>query len=279
MDLEPCAGAAPEEVRRIVGVELKAGDGAAALRYFVRARCRGESVELAVGDAAEGVTLSRVLDLGAEPASARARVLALAVTELVAEVRARADAVSPPPVVEPPPPPPIARPPEPAWRWTGLAGTRTTLAAGFTSIGIGTRLARRVRWLDLAFDLVGDHGAPVASVGRIDVDTLSLGAAALVTHDVDAVALFAGPGARFGLARLRGVPAAPDRARGDDLLSPWGGPFATFGARVAPRRLVLELTGELGYALGRVDALVDGAPQVSLGGAWFGAQFGAGGAF
>jgi hypothetical protein len=165
------------------------------------------------------------------------------------------------------------------WRWTGLAHTRATLSEGFAAFGIGTRLARRFGAFDASFDLLADHGAPVASIGRVEVDTLTLGGALLVTRAVPPLALFAGPGARFGLARLRGAPASPDLARGDSFVSPWGGPFATLGARLAPRPFVFELTGEAGYGVGNVAALVDGAAQVSLRGAWIGAQLGAGGAF
>jgi hypothetical protein len=163
---------------------------------------------------------------------------------------------------------------------TGIAHSRTALAAGFLAFGAGARVARRVASLELAIDALADHGAPMASIGRVDVDTLTLGIACLATRHSELLALFAGPGARFGVARLHGVPSAPERARADVFLSPWGGPFATFGARLAlPRHLSIELNGELGYSLGRIDALVDGAPQVSLVGAWFGAQLGAGGAF
>jgi hypothetical protein len=289
LDLTPCAGAAPEEVRRILAIELKDGP-----RASVRSSCVGETAELTVS--AAGASRGRAIDLGAEPASTRARVLALAIAEVVAELRE-------PPLPQPKPqaspeiqqdeaPRPAQAqspraPPEKkteaearanAWRWTGIAHARAT-ASGVAAFGVGTRLARGLGWLDVSVDALADHASPRASIGRVDVDTLTLGVQLLATRRVGAVGVFAGPGARLGVARMSGSPAAPDRARGEAFVSPWGGPMAAIGARVAPRGLVLEASGEIGYALGRVDALVDGAREIELGGVWGGAQLAVGGAF
>jgi hypothetical protein len=82
------------------------------------------------------------------------------------------------------------------------------------------------------------------------------------------------------VARIHGEPSSPARARGDALVSPWGGPTASFGVQVEPVvGFVLELTAEAGFAVAPVNALVDGSREVTMKGLWGGVALGMGGRF
>ena len=96
LEVDPCVQADVAEVRRIVGIELGAlledrepAGGAATTKGAsdttrVTVACAGPLVELRVDDPLTGKGLTRPIDLSTSSATARSRLLAIAIAELVA---------------------------------------------------------------------------------------------------------------------------------------------------------------------------------------------------
>lgn len=88
VELRQCEQPLEAEVRRIVGVELRAAviDAADARDAVTRvvATCRGSAVDLSLDDASTAKRLERTVALAEAAPTARPRLVALAVAELVA---------------------------------------------------------------------------------------------------------------------------------------------------------------------------------------------------
>jgi hypothetical protein len=109
LNLNGCDPALANEVRRIASVELRAvvvepTEAEGAVTHAVVA-CRGGEAELQVSDAATSKQLQRIVSLSDATSPARARLLALAIAELVAASWEELESNPQPKVAAVPPPP------------------------------------------------------------------------------------------------------------------------------------------------------------------------------
>jgi hypothetical protein len=294
LTLGPCPGVDASEVRRILPIELDTAlvDVADATTLGVTVRCDGERALLRVSAAIDGADapLERSLDLASTPAVGRARCMVLAIAELVAQIAPRPKVAplpavpAPSPVVAPPSvrdevmpvpsAPPAAPPPLPAWTVEGLVHERSSIAVALSAWGGGARvsyaLSPQTEW---ALDARGDHGAIVASLGTVGVTTASLGATFGVRYPLGALLLRGAAGLRLGATSLAGDPSNTASAHGASFVALWAGPCVDAGAELALTSwLVFGLAGEVGVDLAPTRGLVNGASEVSTGGAWLGAR-------
>ena len=297
LDVE-CPEARPEEIRRVVRVELRAllveePPGPDLTR--VRIVCKGDLAALTVDDPLTAKSLRRVVILtGAAPA-VKPRLLGLAVAELVAASWIEL-ALNPTPALPPAEPPPSA-----ASREAGRAVARARLGSGaaswspwslsaagafnltgFTSgpvlLGGGIRLGKDLpAHLALSLDLMFVHGSEAVSLGRVATDLITVAPALLARVRLGPVDLRGGVGLRVGGARLTGSPANPATARGDSLVAAVYGPMLTVSTSVRLWRfLLVEIAGEAGWLIRAIGGLVAHQREVSLGGAFLGFQLGLG---
>ncbi len=239
-----------------------------------------------------GKSLARSIDMRDAVASTRARLIAIAISELVFASWTEL-AVNPDPKV----PPTGARasweaiqsarqsarkecrilnPPQ-RLRMIGLASGRRFFSKAGTLWAGGLRLADdpfpAVGW---DVDLLVEHGSVAVSLGHVRIDTITVGAAIVAHHEWSIVSMRAGAGLRIGAATMTGEPSSPLR-NGRSVVSPWGWPLRVLALSVTPiRPLVLELQGEAGYVVLPLGGSVGGGDEITLSGAWAAVQFGAG---
>jgi hypothetical protein len=296
LEIDPCVSVSRDEVRRVVSVELGAllSDTSAPPSDHTRVSvtCSESVVALRVDDPLTGKSLTRTIDLGAAIERARARLLALAVVELISASWTELD-VNPQPRVPPAGPRASTEAREAALAMVRAQGERSTRShfrllvlgggvnffsnAGFLGGG-GLRLARdharRIGWM---IDVQADHGTASASLGKVSTDVVSVGAGFVFHQPWTRVSLRLGGGLRGGAVRLSGVPAPSPDAHGATFWAPWVGPMALGSVGVvATRRLTLDLTVEGGYVVSPVGGLVNGRREVAVDGAWIGFQLGVG---
>jgi hypothetical protein len=293
-----CPEAQPEELRRVVRVELRAllvdePPGPDLTR--VRIVCKGDLAALTVDDPLTAKALRRVISLtGAAPA-VKPRLLGLAVAELVAASWIEL-ALNPTPALPPAEPPASAR-----TRAAGRAVARARFGSGaaswspwslravgafnltgFTSgpvlMGGGIRLGKDLpAHLALSLDLMFVHGSEAVSLGRVATDLITVAPALLARVRLGPVDLRGGLGFRVGGARLTGSPADPATARAGSLVAAVYGPMLTVSTSVRLWRfLLLEVAGEAGWVVRPIGGLVAHQREVSLGGAFLGFQLGLG---
>lgn len=250
----------------------------------VAIHCAGEAVLIEVVVAGERRASS--IDLSALAADHRARALALATAELVDSL--------PAPVPEPPP----KRAPAPAP--TADAGAepaqargkrRPTLVAGALVEGLGRPAALLVglravlHGPSLAFvvpslSIDGATGGIEVRAARVALTTLSAGAHLTFGDSSGRVRWDAGPGVRFGWARLAGEPDAGANLEGRRLTAAWGGPEAraraAFGV-LPDQAFLLALELGAGIVVLPVRGLRDGAERIyGVQGPWISLSAGAG---
>jgi len=185
--IEACEPALAREARRIAAVELRATlveSAPDATVTQVRAECRGTAAALVVVDPTTGKSLERTVALTEAAANGRARLLALAVAELVAASWSELQS-NPQPRVPPATPlaPYAAR--ESARR--AMADRSVELAAAFDAhwLASGDCLfgggMRAVAWISPAlfarFDALADYGEVERTRGRVAVIMPSVSAA------------------------------------------------------------------------------------------------------
>jgi hypothetical protein len=107
-------------------------------------------------------------------------------------------------------------PGEPRLLWLGGAGVR-----------LQGDLARH---LGFSTDFSYHHGSAETTLGSVTSDLLSLQAAAHLHHQLPALTLRSGLGARFGAARLAGQPTDALTVRSDAAMGRVGGAAGVFGA-------------------------------------------------
>lgn len=253
LHLEDCLGADAAAVRRIVAAEL--GDALVGVERerggaapdapppeeegtVVRADCGVESAIVVVSHEGTDVRLERRVDLAAAAPSARGRLLALSIAEMVASAWAAVDALPPPPPppppepearpIEPPPPPPDppAAPPEPppppppppptrpiGIRLIGVArvsGTPVHVSGGG---GLGLEIGLPLS-LGLGADVRYEQGeAEAGAYGRVALRVAWASVLALVRPIVDWSSLTIGVGAKLGVGWLEGLPTGNVPAR------------------------------------------------------------------
>jgi hypothetical protein len=293
LQMDPCVGASLDEVKRILAIDLGAllSDplGSSDTTHAIIS-CSGPLVSLRVDDPITGKSLIREIDLSSTPPRVRARLVALAVSELISASWTELEINAHPAV------PPVGAVASPSARQSALSVIEThmppllgslrveALASGeffFTQVGalwggglrVGQDRAHRFGW---AIDALAHHGATTTSLGEVVADTITLGPSFFFQHRWTRVALRVGGGVRGGAARLEGRPSGPS-VHGAVAWSGWLGPMVDASLTLAPaRRLALELSVEAGYVAVPFGGKVDGAREVSIDGPWIGVQLGIG---
>jgi len=238
----------------------------------IRASLRGTSRE----------RKSRVDPKAMDPAAAT-RLLALAITELLAQLWSEAEPARPPPV-------PAARPAEPQDVPAPLTVAHEREFAVFAGAAFRTMLEPRaglfggalraeydpVPWLGLGLDLEVADGSVQSS--HADVDVL-LGSAALyapIGARLGRTALGAGPGVRMGWVELSPTRLEPG-ATGRDVSGAWGGPLLMARALWTNNALALCSGLEAGLVTLPVVGTLNGeAAEVEVRGVWVAASLSVG---
>jgi hypothetical protein len=283
--VEACAGVDAAQVRRIAGVELRAridrGPAEATLPS-VQVTCDGDQAAVRIADADGRPARQRTVALAGIAEVARARLLALAIAELILAP------ASPPP----PPPPAAARPPAPAPVIAAAAppprreaaaallalGHARAWGSGWASAGAGVAASVWVGpRLLLRGDALFERGAARVPEGRVTADGVSLSAAALLAARRGGWQLGAGAGLRGGLTRLAGEPADPAAVRGGSFRGPSGGPMGVLTIAPPPlSRIALQLALEAGRVTLPLTGRSGDVQRFAVEGFWFGAALGVG---
>lgn len=280
-----CDPAMARESQRIAAIELRAilvesdpaarsTPGGAATR--VTATCRSTEVVIDVADPITGKSLERVVSLAEAPPNTRARLLALAIAELIAASWLELERNPEPQAVPAASLAPaadreaaravmVSRAPELA----AVADVRL-LASGDMLFGGGPRAAF---WLSQVFflqlDVLVDYGALGRSTGVVRVVMPSASAelgAAIATSTTLGLAISAG--ARGGSIWMKGIPAG-NAAVGSHQQGAWLGPELAVQMSVWPRAPVHPVLAiGVGAHLVGVRGTVNGGPDVEAVGFW-----------
>lgn len=298
---EGCEGLEPEEVGRILDLELSmvTTEIRSGPPLEVGLRCAGERLTITVLDPLTRKRLER--DVPAPvPEPGRERVVALAVSQLFAASWLELLSTTPPP---PPPPDEPVPPPEPtaleAARRVAERSTEPTPpralellvgagARGRALEGDGRTAGARAElvlrgWLRPRVGLVAlggwDFGQSTRRLGRVRGHALTAGGGlAWCTRPGATVGLGGHVLVAGGWARVRGLPREPGVPAGVNA-----GLTAEASAGVGPRvrygRLRLDLDAELGAMLRSPLGLVADGPPMTMGGLWAGLVLRLGGSF
>ena len=304
LDIDRCPALPRDEVLRLAALELDArvvpSSSSSPLETRVtqiRITCTGPAVQTTVVDPITGKQLTRTMDLPVQGTAVAARTVALSAAELV--ITSWMELTMSPGAERPPPPPSPASPAEElrraamdrAERRAGHDGGAARVlvlaqAAGpFTGMGLGWGGGLRLgwtlarRWIDrgetsgrpgveLELTQTRADAAAGSDVGSVHASNWSAALRATFTLRRGRTSLDLGAGARFGLARLSGVPADATRTRGGTLAGTWAGPVAYAGVGVHAAPVLIEAGVEAGQVLRSVDGLVDGGTPISIAGRW-----------
>jgi len=286
LTVDACVAVDAADVKQLVEIELHTtviDDGLTK----VTTRCADKTVELTVVDPLTGKSLTRSIDVMAEPPKARARLLALAIAELVSASWTELE-TNPTPAV-----PPAGSPPSPAakaaardivhertpaftvapsqpLRAVAVLDRRAFLAKTAWVTGLGVRLGQDRGTFGWTADMLASQGTRAATLGEVAIDVVSIALGATAHYTWRNISARAALGARFGAARLSGVPRGED-VEGRSVRGPWGGPSAAASISIVPiKPLLVEASFETGYVVSPVHARVDGERQASVAGLWVG---------
>lgn len=302
LELESCPGLPGPAVRRILaaelGAELADAPGPGVTTAVVV--CHDSDAELRVKDPLSRKVVTRHIDVGAAAPDTRARLVAIATSELVLASWSELE-TNPDPEVEPagPAPPPAAR--EAARDWVAHRATHdlTPMAphkkpfrrpfrvlavlsqrAFFAHPGalwgggarVGHEPLEHVSW---SVDAVIDRGRLDSPIGRYEVETATLGACVYLDERWSWFAARFGGGLRVGAARSVGLSGA--QTSGTSGIAPWGWPLATLSLAARPvTPLVIELASETSYVLLPLSNSKSSVTNPSLRGMWYGVELGVG---
>lgn len=262
-------------LRELVSIEMGtiAARGAAprGASADVRVACAGERATIALAPA-EGVRATQSeLDLSAAAPATRERLLALAITEVVAQ-----GWTPPPPPVAPPPPAVIVAQPAPAPAppvFGVFAGTSARLMASPATwlAGLDVGVARAVTsWAGVVLDARAEAGEGDTALANVGVGWRQLTVTGAVALGVTRArwAAHLAPGWSVGYAWLTGRPDAPSSGAG--VGGTWSGPSLTLRARHnLGQRAFVGLEVASGYVTRRLVGLADGEqPIFEVRGAW-----------
>ncbi len=279
LTLEPCVALPEAFVKRAAEAELSAA-GAFAQQgppFVVNVSCEGSSLLLTLSK--DSATMQRrALDLAGDDPKAHARLLALAIAELIASNLPRTEpAGSRPEPSQPAKAAPATPPDAPRSRhsameyalWVSSRGFRDVLMIG----GAASVAYHAPGLLGVRLELAHERGHSDVTLGEVGATSTSGSLAILAGHSAASYRLESGLGARFGWVQLTGEPDA--QSRGEELNASWGGPLAMFGGSVAlGARLSLGLGAECGLVAREVGGLVDGREQLAIQGIWWGFRAG-----
>jgi hypothetical protein len=248
---------------------------------LIRVECAGPGVRKIEVVSREGKRATTELDQSELPPDARIRALALSTTELVDALWTKKPAEPP----RAPSSPPVQRP---APRATARAKRLFSLLVGSTAERVGKPGAwvlggaLSLEWpltgaLVSVFEARGQTGTARSEIGSVDVETWTGAVHGLVGWDTGRWRWGVGPGARLGLAILRGESTAT--LQGDRVRSVWGGP--TLKARLVHELpgspVLLAFGGDAGLVAWGLAGTLDGTRRVfALDGAWVGVTLGVG---
>ena len=290
LHIDPCIDTDGSEVRRLFDLELGTASGPGGGVTRVELACAGELIEIRVNDGVTGKTLVRRIEPG--PAGVRERLLAIAAIELVVASWAELEST----------PEPVtaaagvtvdagarrsARQALLRRRAPGWHSTATLLGAaawtGALHAGIGLRLVRErgigdAGWqFGWSVDMVAQSSSQSASLGEVITNSVSGSAAVQIHHQLGAVGVGGGLGARLGAASMTGRPTPGDNVASSQITGFTASPIAR--ADVVMGLLggvVVALSAEAGVHVLPVRALVDGRSVSSLSGLWASGTLGLG---
>lgn len=305
LSLQGCAELAEDEVRRVLAADLGAliVDAADADRTTtVTITCEPPRARLRVRDPLSKKESQRTLDLGRSDPRARARLVAVAASELVMASWSELELAPDPRVPAEGAPAPIearqaardvararitpillrerpqrsdedeGRRAAPV-RVLGLVTRRAFFRKPGALWGGGARIGHdRFTRLGWTLDALGETGHVTDGARELDIVTATVGGAILWHWDVEPVAFRLGGGVRMGFARTE-----DGRGGGLGTVAPWGWPLATASIGVLPvKPLAIELAAETGYVLLPVSEASSSTSDANLHGAWFGLSLGVG---
>jgi hypothetical protein len=297
LDVDRCAFLPRDQVFKLVALELDAPvvtpDRAGEQTARVEVACAGAEVHLAVSDRLTGKLLTRTMTLGERDAQVGARLVAIAVAELVLTswMELTLPRASAAPRTDGPPAAPELRraAQERAQRhFPRSGGTGYVLAVGqavgpFEGVGVawggglrfgwtlgGARVEDDVSIWRPGFDLELTTARNEAGrgLGTVDVSIWSAALRVSVRLARGRSWFDAGAGGRLGVARLAGTPVDVTTTRGATLAGTWAGPIAYVGVGRRFWRLAATAGIEGGTVLRSVSGLVDDGPEISVAGRW-----------
>jgi hypothetical protein len=287
LDLSACEEPFASEVRRIAGIELRAvvvdqaQPGAAVTRAVVK--CHDAAADLWVSDSVTSKLVVRTVSLGETEPRARARLIALAVAELVSASWEEVESNPNPKVPAQTPAPArvresvrhaIDRPERSAV--DALFDARLLPSSGALLLGGAVRSSIRLDSpLHLRLEAGGDIGTVQRALGSVSIQTGHGSAALGWALDFGVVSALLWAGGTLGFARIAGQPRAA--ATGNTQSGLLVGPEAGCDFVLWPRALahmMLGLSG--GGALIGVRGDVQGDRSVAVLGSWFALRMGVG---
>jgi hypothetical protein len=298
--IDACVPVDRADVLRLARIELGLGTGGAFVgpgTTVVMVGCAGNALSILVDDPVTGKQTERAVRLSGADTRARARLLALAIAELVTTSWSEV-AVNPRPALAPVRPPPAApvraavvravrrRVPalqrESPWALAlGLFASERTLStsAGMVALwGGGARASFALSRSVGAEANVAIEGTVVdVPQGGVSVALATAGLLLLWRHHGPAWTFRAGSGVRGGVMVLEGLSLDTTRSPGASFAAPWGALVLAAGASVrVTGRWSIDLACEAGTAVLPVRALAGDQALLSLGGPWVGVSIGVG---
>lgn len=262
------------EIERLVAIETAHDPQAKSVTVVVR--CEADFTHVHVGRVGETRTAHTALDLATSPPNARARIVALAVADLMAwsEANSQSRATSAGANVETVRAPPLpGERPEPGEAWHVMAGAqmRSFVAHDLHLGGLTTALTRQgVRWAhELALSLGrGSRQRPTADA---TFTTVNVGGLLWWQHRRQSWAWRTGLGAEAGHVWVSGRPARGGEGEGLTHTAFTWTPMAAVAARYhAFPRTAFELRMTAGYVLAPIVGVIGNGDDVRLAGPWLG---------
>lgn len=298
--IDPCVPVERADVLRLARVELGPGTGGAFVgpgTTVVMVGCAADALSILVDDPVTGKQTERAVRLSGADTRARARLLALAIAELVTTSWSEV-AVNPRPALAPVRPPPAApvraavvralRRRVPALRlespWAlalGLFASERTLSTSAGTVALWGGGARASFALSRSFgaevNVAVEGGGVDVPQGRVSVALATAGLLLLWRHHGRVLTFRAGGGVRSGAMLVEGLPSDGARGPGASFAAPWGALVLAAGASVrVTGRWSIDLACEAGTAVLPVSALAGDQALLSLGGPWVGVSVGVG---
>jgi hypothetical protein len=279
LEISHCDMAA--EIRRLVSLELgnPVADETPADSTRAAVICDASRATLRVVDPSTAKELARIVDLEAEVPKGRARLVALALvelisasqTELATEPATHVSVATPVGATRASIVPSASTP----FRVVMLAGGRE-FGRTDALVGGGARVVREGDWLGWLADVEVHHGTTAVSLGRTSTDLVDAAGAVSVHRGWQGVGLSLAVGLRGGTARLAGSSNLMGVTAGK-FWGPWLGAVGVGSVDVHLwSRWALDLAVEAGQVISPLGGLVDARREVAIDGAWMGIHLGVG---
>jgi hypothetical protein len=274
-----CQSVDVAQLRRLLNVEQRRDSDSAVREISVSVTCDERSATLRIERRDESAPPRlREFALRDVAGEVGARVLSLAVIELLedaaaAPLEAPREQLAPRPQLEPAPPP---REPAPSVRLMAAGAIQTfaldrPLAGGGISVDF-LRLSRL--GLRLGLDVaVGDRDYDLGSA-RLQLTTMSAQAGYLAIHERWTARAYLGY--RFGNGRIDGERAPGSAAREGTVSGASGGPLLALGLGVRSGSWVGEIATEAGLVSFPLQGRIDDQESIELDGYWLGFSLNAG---